>query len=190
MRILSLVLLGALFGQAQAAWKLDNGASSLFFVSTKNEHITETHSFKELTGELSDGGALIVSVALASVDTGIGVRDTRMKEKLFKVADVPTATLTASLDPRLLKMAEGKSIVTQVEAELTLNDTKASVPIEVRVSKLDDRSLLATTTKPVVLNANQFDLGDGIRVLQDLAGLASISLSVPVTFSVVFSPAS
>lgn len=189
MRILSLVLFGAMFGQAQAAWKLDSDASSLFFVSTKNEHITETHKFTGLTGDLSDSGVLSVTVELASVDTGIGIRDTRMKEELFKVADLPSATLTASLDPRLLKLAEGKSVVTQVNGELMLNNSKVSVPIDVQVSKLDDRSLLATTIKPIVLNANQFDLGPGVGILKDLAGLASISLSVPVTFSVVFSPA-
>ena len=38
----------------------------------------------------------------------------------------------------------------------------------------------------MIVSAGDFGLGEGIEVLRDVAGLASISAAVPVTFNLVF----
>ena len=64
---------------AQAAWQLSADESSLTFVTTKATHVAEVHSFKSLTGSVDEQGRVAVSVALASVDTLIPIRDERMR---------------------------------------------------------------------------------------------------------------
>ncbi|MFV0275687.1 MAG: hypothetical protein ACK5HY_00645, partial [Parahaliea sp.] len=49
--------------------------------------------------------------------------------------------------------------------------------------------LRVVTTRPVVVNAGDFDLVKGIEALRQVAGLKTISTAVPVTFSLVFSEA-
>ena len=171
---------------AYADWKLDNDKSSLNFISTKNQHISETHKFGTLSGTLSDQGKLNVTVSLSSVETGIGIRDQRMRDILFKVADIPSASLKAQIPGKLLSATVGSSSRKSIDATFIINGQSQTVNVPVQVTKLADNALLATSIEPVVLNAAQFKLDDGVAALQKLAGLAGISLAVPVTFSVTF----
>jgi hypothetical protein len=43
-----------------------------------------------------------------------------------------------------------------------------------------------TTIVPIVVSASQLNLQPGIEALREIAGLPSISYSVPVTFSLTF----
>ncbi|PTB84602.1 YceI family protein, partial [Pseudidiomarina aestuarii] len=52
------------------------------------------------------------------------------------------------------------------------------------VTRLDADELLVTTTSPVLINANTFKFSAGVEQLRTIAGLNSIDLVVPVTFSV------
>ena len=49
---------------------------------------------------LGADGAARVEIDLASVNTGVEIRDERMREIFFQVADFPSATVTAQLDPQ------------------------------------------------------------------------------------------
>lgn len=42
---------------------------------------------------------------------------------------------------------------------------------------------MVTSAQPVIINATDYGLTDGINKLRDLAGLPSISYAVPVTFT-------
>lgn len=184
-RLLS-VLLMTVCSTAYADWKLDNEQSSLNFISTKNQHISETHSFGQLAGTLSDDGNLKVKVTLSSVDTGIEIRDQRMRDMLFKVADIPSATLSAKIDKSLLKAEVGQSTFSKVDATFHVNGKSVTMPVSIQVTKLAGNALLATTTAPVLINATSFGLDGGVAALQKIAGLAGISLTVPLTFNVTF----
>ena len=189
MRTSGLVLLASLLcgtGSAFADWKLDNNQSRLHFISTKNEHVSEVHQFKKLEGQLGETGNLNIQVDLASVDTGIAIRDDRMKKHLFNLVELPSATLTATLPKALMSLKEGQSRTFDLDTTLMINGVSLPQKMEVQVSKLANDSLLATTTKPVLINAAGVKLQGGVGVLQKMAGLSSISLTVPLTFSVVF----
>ena len=186
MKKLLCTMLLAASGSAFADWSLDNNQSSLNFISTKNQHVSETHSFGVLSGTLNDAGKLSVKVTLDSVNTGIPIRDQRMKDILFKVADIPSATLKADIDSKLLKTPLGKSVQADIQAQFIVNDKSVTLPVSLQVTKLADDALLATTTKPVLLSAKDFALDSGVEALQKIAGLAGISLTVPVTFNVTF----
>ncbi|MEW9797742.1 YceI family protein [Alteromonas sp. CYL-A6] len=178
--------LGATF-PAAADWMLNDDASALHFMTTKNAQVSEVHQFHSLSGSVTDDGALTVSVDLASVDTAIDIRNTRMKEMLFQVADFPHATFTASLPESMTALESGDTETGTVDGTLTLHGEAVPVSFQVRASKLNDTTMVVSTVAPTLIKAKSFGLSDGVMALQNIAGLNSITTTVPLTFSVVFS---
>jgi polyisoprenoid-binding protein YceI len=171
---------------ANAHWMLIEDESSLSFVSTKNQHISETHQFKTLKGEFSPEGKLQVEIDLASIDSGIEIRDTRMREKLFLVDKFPAANLTAQLPDSVLTLAKGSSIAVTLPAELSIMGISKTINVTVQVTRKADNGIVATSTQPILISAANFGLTSGVEILQKLAGLSSIGLTVPVNFNLVF----
>ncbi len=168
-----------------AQWQVDADASSLHFVTTKNAQVTEVHRFEALSGSLDEQGKLTVKVPLNSVNTNIKIRDTRMQEKLFEITKFPDATYTAMVPTSLMDIESGEVIQGEVEGSLELHGKKAPATFNVTVSR-SDNMLTVTTVSPTVIDARTFDLGAGVETLQSIAKLSSITMSVPVTFSVTF----
>ncbi|WP_088331177.1 YceI family protein [Lacimicrobium sp. SS2-24] len=185
MKIIS--LFGFLFisTSALANWQLSEAQSSLSFLSTKNDQITEISHFRRFSGSLSDSGELKVTIDLMSVDTKIEIRDTRMQEHLFKL--FPKAHLRAQVPQSALTMAPGSTQTLQLEASLELNTKTKSLPMQVQITRLTNGDFVATTVEPVLVSAIEFGLTDGIKKLREIAGLSSIDLIIPVTFNAVFS---
>lgn len=166
-----------------AGWQIDNAQSQLNFISIKKENVAEVHRFGDLSGKMDDNGQFELAIALESVNTGIQIRDSRMRSFLFNVAEFPKARLTANLSPSFIdNLTVGQSELTMVKAELSLHDQKQTLNIDVLVTKVSESSLLVVSASPVVLNAADFDLVQGVEKLRDLAGLPSISHAVPVSF--------
>ncbi|NMH60774.1 YceI family protein [Alteromonas ponticola] len=170
---------------AFAQWQIDPDASSLHFVSTKNAQVHEVHRFDTLSGTLEKNGDLTVNVPLNSVNTNIAIRDTRMQEMLFEVASFPNATFSAMVPAALLNIESGGIIRGEVEGTLELHGTTALVSFDVSVARNEDM-ITVTTVSPTIVDATTFNLGAGVEALQKVASLSSITLSVPVTFSVTF----
>lgn len=180
---LSLVALTMLASTAQAEWVVDNAASRLSFVSTKAGAVAEVHRFTSLAGRVDDRGNVEITISLASVDTLIPVRDERLRELLFETASFPTATLTAKVDPAFVAgLAPGVSRELKVEAMLNLHGQQGPVALDLVVARLGGERLLVTTREPVVVNAAQVGLTEGVERLRAIAQLPSISPSVPVSF--------
>lgn len=179
-----------LAGTASAQWELDNDNSSLNFISIKNGGTAESHRFDSLMGYVGEDGAVQLGVDLASVDTQIGIRDERMRKLLFETTQFSFANVTGEVDPALLKTLEpGTVVTTDIELELSLHGQEASVSAPVVVINEAGDSLRVISSRPVLVNAKDFDLIDGIAALQKVAGLDSIDTVVPVTFHLVFKPA-
>jgi polyisoprenoid-binding protein YceI len=169
---------------ASAHWMLVEGESNLSFVSTKNQHISEIQEFKTLKGEFNP--ELQVEIELSSIDSGIGIRDTRMREKLFLVDKFPTARLTAQLPDSVLTLLKGNSILVTLPAELSIMGISKTISATVQVTRKADDGIVATSTQPILISAADFGLTSGIEILQKLAGLSGIGLTVPVNFNLVF----
>lgn len=184
----SLVLLAACSQPAaQGDWVLDGSASRLNFVSIKAGDVAETHRFTDLSGSVAPGGEAELVIDLASVDTGIGIRDERMREHFFEVADFPQARITARIDlSTLAELAPGERTTLAVDATLDLHGASVPLAADVVVTDLNGTRVLVESAAPVALHVGDFGLGDGLAALQDLAGLPSITPVTPVTFSLVF----
>lgn len=173
--------------QAFADWSLVNSQSQLSFLSTKKSQVTELHKFKQLSGKVSDLGQVEIQIDLNSVDTQIPIRNQRMQEFLFETTKFATAELTAQLKPALLKsLAAGSAEQISLKAELNLHGHKQNIDVQAIVFKQANNDLKVISTQPILLQASQFDLVNGLNKLQELAGLPSITYTVPVTFSLEF----
>jgi polyisoprenoid-binding protein YceI len=169
-----------------ANWQLSNQDSTLNFISTKNQHLSEGHQFLRLSGTLNKAGKLDVVVDLASVETGIPIRNQRMQEFLFEVKSTPQATITTQVPDAILKMKSGETSSMTLQSVISIKGVSANYPVQVRITKTHDGSFVATSTQPILVQAHKHGLVSGIEKLQALASLSSIGFTVPVTFSVVF----
>jgi hypothetical protein len=181
-------LLAALFAlPAQAAWQLDGESSRLTFVTTKVTNVAEVNRFRSLRGSVGDDGKVQLQVPLETVDSGIPLRDERLRKQLFEVEKFASAQIGAQLDiAPLLTLAAGAQMELRLPLTVTLHGHSQSYSSELLVTRLDDRRFQVVTLAPLLLNAEDFGLAAGIEALRQLAGLKTISLAVPVSAVLIF----
>ncbi len=188
-KLIRLMLLTA-FGTptvCSADWILDNDASTLSFTSTKAGTVAEVHTFGGLAGSIGPDGEASLLIDLDSVDTAIGIRDERMRELLFETSEYAVATVALTLAPDQLDgLAPGQRESAAVEAELQLHGVARPLTAQVSVARLGEERLLVATEVPLIINADDVGLAEGVERLRAIAGLSSISPAVPVTFVLVF----
>ena len=180
-----LFTLSLLSSSAFADFVVDNQQSRVFFISTKNINVSETHHFKQIEGTLSDAGKFSLDINLASVETGIEIRNTRMQEQLFKTDTFPKANVTATLPAEVLAMAKGETLHVTLPATLNLMGIDKALNLDVVINKNYKQQYVVTSAQPVLISAADVGLQGGVEILQKLAGLSSISLTVPVSFNLV-----
>ncbi|MCF2858909.1 YceI family protein [Pseudoalteromonas sp. SMS1] len=181
------LLIGTLCFTSQlvSAWQLDNNQSDLSFTSVKLNSIAENHHFKQLSGHISAAGQLQIELDLVSIESLIPIRNERMKKMLFNVEKFPMATITADLKPWLGQLKDGIQIVKALPVTLNLHGKSVVLNLDVVVNKAG-KVLQVTPQRAVLINSRDFGLQDGIESLRKIAGLDSISHSVPVTFNLIF----
>lgn len=186
--IIMIVLFMLLSPYAFSEWKVDSGLSSVSFITIKKKDTAEIHHFKEVNGQLSDSGEFKFVVDLNSVDTSNELRDQRMREILFNTIDFPEVTLAAQLDGKAISTLQaGDAQVIVTEASVNLHGQSQSVKIEALAVRSGDK-LIVASSKPVVINAAEFDLAKGVEKLRELAKLPAISHAVPINFVLVLTP--
>ncbi len=169
------------------AYSLDAGRSSLHFVSTKNVHAVETHSFSGLSGSITSTGSATLRIDLDSVETGIDIRNQRMRNLLFETGTFAEASVALQVDmARLQDLAAGAVEKQDISAILNLHGIEAIVDTEVAVTRISADTLLVQNTAPLVINAGDYDLSNGVDALKDIANLTVISYAVPVNFTLFF----
>jgi polyisoprenoid-binding protein YceI len=173
------------------AWQIDNTQSMLSFVTTKAGQpgvaaITEVQSFKRFSGALNAQGQIRFVVDLASVDTGVEIRDERLRTMLFNVKATPTATFIAQIDPSTLReLSAGGARDLDLAGQLSLAGQSQPVTAKVRVARQGAHAISVTTRAPIVVNASDYGLRAGVDALREVMGLSLVSAAAPVSFMLV-----
>jgi len=170
-------LLPLLSFSAFADWQLQEPQSSVTFVSTKQTHFREVHQIQKFDVEVQNQKDVVIKLDLSSVESGIPIRNERMQKMLFDVADFRFASLKFTLPESLDSITKAKQM--QLKANLTIKDKTVPVSLDILITK-SHGEVVATLLKPVIIQAAQFGLKEGIDALQKIAGLKSIGYSVPV----------
>ncbi len=172
---------------AWADWQLAGEQSSLGFVSLKNVDVAEAHRFTGLSGWIADDGDFRLTIDAASVDTKIPIRDERMREHVLNAAEYPYAKVEGSIDGSLLDdLAVGQTARLEVRAELRFRGQATPLAVTVQVSRAAEEALQVVSVAPILLSARTLGIVDGVEALREIAGLESISMAVPVYFSLRF----
>ncbi|PUA27213.1 MAG: carbohydrate-binding protein [Cellvibrio sp. 79] len=170
-----------------AAWTLSTTDSYLNFITTKNTHNVEVHNFTGLSGDISSGGVATLTIDLNSVNTGVALRDQRMKDLLFETATYPTATITLTVPSTVISsLAIGQDKATDISASLNLHGATGTIATKVSVQKLSNSRIIVQTLAPVLVKAETYNLTAGVEALRAAVNIASISVAVPVDFALVF----
>lgn len=172
---------------AQAAWELDGAASSFYYVTSKASAVSEANSFTGLSGAISDAGAASLAINLASVDTGIDIRNERMRDIVFQVAQFMEATVSVPVDAAALTaLAVGDSMTGTYTATVSLHGINQEMAADLKVVKLADDSIQVSTVRPLIVGAAAFGLAEEVEQLRVIANLASINPNIVVNFTLVY----
>lgn len=168
-------------------WTLNTTYSYLNFATTKNTHNLEVHNFSGISGDISSTGMATLTIDLNTVNTGVALRDQRMRDLLFETATNPTATVTVTVPATLISgLAIGQVSQTDVTASLNLHGVTANISTRVSVQKLTASRLVVQSLPPVLVKAETYNLASGVEALRAAVGIASINASVPVDFALVY----
>ncbi len=143
--------------------------------------------FLVLHGKVDRNGAAQVEVELESVNSGIPLRDERMRNQLFEIKTFPEALISTQINLQPINdLAPGAQLELRLPLSVTLHGKTHTYNAELLATRLDDRRFQVVTLEPLVLRAEDFELVPGVTALRNAAGLASISLAVPVGAVLIF----
>lgn len=173
--------------QADAQWDLDLTQSELRFTSLKKSHVLESHRLALQAGSVDISGHAEVDLDLSTVDTGIEIRDERLKEHLFEVSLYPRATVSTEFSQASLEaLTQHGSSISEIEFNLDLHGVEQQVSALTQVSCINAETVWVSSAQPLQIKAADFGLTDGVRTLAELAGLDSIPEFSHVDFNLVF----
>jgi polyisoprenoid-binding protein YceI len=176
------VMLGCT-GLAQADWAtLDSANSTVSYVSIKLNEISEVHSFNAVSGSISDSEKVSIQIEAASINSGIEIRDDRMREFLFAVTDYPEITISANIDINAIPSGVTRM---QFPAIVTIKNIELPITVDAFVS-LGPSAVTVSSATPVIVSTGQAGLSEGVAQLSELAGGIVIGSSVPVSFFLSF----
>jgi polyisoprenoid-binding protein YceI len=173
------------------AYRVDAAQSQLQFVTLKAGQagvggVAEVQKFTRFTGGVDAAGAVVLEIDLASVDTGVPIRDDRMRTMLFNVAANPNARFSANVDPGLVKgLAIGGAIDVDAAGQLRLAGQSRDVKAPLRVARLSTGALQVSTRSPLVVDLSGFGLKPGVEALREIMGLNFLAASAPVSLNLV-----
>lgn len=186
--VVALSLMALSPGLAHAAgWTVKSDQSRVSYVTVKADTIAESNYFKQVSGTVSEDGTARITIPLDSVETRADSRNERMRQFLFETMKFPDAVITAKLDMAdLHKLKVGEREEMTLKAEVGMHGKTLDIEPDVFVTRVGPRGVTVETAEPVIVEAFDFDMEQGLAKLKDLAGLPSITPAVAVSFSLMF----
>jgi outer membrane protein OmpA-like peptidoglycan-associated protein/polyisoprenoid-binding protein YceI len=193
--LLASALIAAAFGvcaaHAQDAlsqdWALDPGQSHVWMQTNKLDNVIERHQFTGLDGAVSHDGSARLKIDLNTLDTGIDLRNVRMRFVLFETFKYPTAEITAQLDKSKLQgLSDRKPVRYPLTLNVNLHGIVRQIDSVVWITRTSATTVSVTTADPIIVPVESFDFAKGVAKLSDAMGGIKIVPSASITFELVF----
>lgn len=182
-----LLLLGSQAASAAPNWTLDPTASVLTYQSVKKNTIVETNKIRNIAGTLSSAGDAKVTFDLNSVDTGVDLRNVRMRFLFFETFKFPTAELTAKVDPAAFAdLATKRRVKATLPFRLNLHGVDKDLEASIVVTMISDNMVSVASEAPVAVHVEDFGLLPNVDKLQQAANVTNIVPTASVSFDFVF----
>jgi outer membrane protein OmpA-like peptidoglycan-associated protein/polyisoprenoid-binding protein YceI len=168
-------------------WILDPSRSHVYMQTEKREGIIEKHQFTAVEGNVSRDGDATVRIDLNSLDTGVDLRNVRMRFLLFETYKFPYAEITARLDKAKLQELTTRSRITYpLTLRVNMHGIVREIQTSVSIARTSNATMEVATIEPIMVTAESFDFIKGIGKLADAMGGIRIVPSSPVSFDLVF----
>ena len=168
-------------------WILDPKLSHVYMQSVKANAVFETHQFTSVEGNVGRNGHASIKIDLASLETGIDVRDVRMRFLMFETFKFPYATITANLDkPRLQALATETRIAYPMIFTLDMRGFQNQIKADVWVTRVSESTISVATIKPIIVTTDSVGLTANLAKLMDVIGGTQIASGASITFDLVF----
>ena len=175
---------GSLF---EPGWTLQPDASTVRFQSVKNLTKVESSGFAQYQGKIDPDGAAEIRIFLDSVDTKIDLRNVRMRFLFFETFEFPEAVISTKIDPAALAdLSTLRRKIIPLTFDLQLHGVTKSLETEVAVTLVGEDIVAVSSTAPISIATNDFNLDGGIKKLEEAANVAIVP-SATVTFDFLFS---
>lgn len=177
---------GAQAGPFGTGWTMDPEASTLTFQSIKNGSKVETSQFASYQGAIDADGSAEIRIQLDSVDTGVDLRNVRMRFLFFETFKHPEAVVTASIDPGAIADLPAKRRMTiPLDYQLDLHGITQTLTVPTVVTLITEDQVSVASQTPISLDVALFGLEEGVKKLQDAANVTIVPSS-SVSFDLVF----
>lgn len=185
--VVGLLVFAPQTASAAPDWTLDPSASVLTYQSVKKNTIVETNKIRNITGTLSSAGDAKISFDLNSVDTGVDLRNVRMRFLFFETFTYPTAEVTAKVDPAAFAdLPTKRRVKTTLPFHLNLHGVSKDLEASVVVTMISDTQVSVASEAPVAVHVEDFGLLPNIDKLQQAANVTNIVPTASVSFDFVF----
>jgi len=172
-------------------WVLDPHQSHLYLQTEKGDHIVEKHEFTAIEGRVSRDGDATLKIDLGSLETGIDLRNVRMRFLLFETFKFPSAEITAKLDKaKLAALPSAKRISYTLPVRVNLHGISKDFDVPVSIARVNDTTVTVSTIKPVEVSAETFDFTRGLAKLSDAQNGIHIVPSAAISFDLTFASGS
>jgi OmpA-OmpF porin, OOP family len=172
---------------AASPWTLDPASSSLKYQSVKKITVIETNQIRNLSGTIEPNGAASVSIDLNSVETGIDIRNVRMRFLFFETFKYPTATVATQVDPAAFAdLPTKRRLKLKLPFTLDLHGFKKDLQADVVVTMISDTMVSVASDGPIEIKAEDFGLGPAIEKLERAGDVTNIVPIGSVSFDFVF----
>jgi OOP family OmpA-OmpF porin len=169
------------------AWRLNASASHLYMQSVKQNKLFETHEFVALEGTIGKNGKARINIYLGSLETGVDLRDVRMRFLLFETFKFPKAEITATLDRTALQgLLKATRLKYLLKFKLSLHGIEKELEALVVVTRVINNAVSVATIKPIIITAADFGLTAGIARLAEAARGIKIAPAASISFDLVF----
>ena len=175
------------FASTQAQYSLDSEVSAVSFATIKLQYVVESAVIDRLSGNIDHAGKASVTIPIANIQTGIGIRNQRLNTLFFDSEAYPNAAVSVQL-PESIFAEEFVTKQLDLGALVSLFGTEKTLSFKVNVIKTED-VLVVSTVQPTIVSGNTFGIpSDNLVALAKTVGGIAISDTVPVSFSLVFTP--
>ncbi len=169
---------------SNVAMNIDTNNSNINFATIKKQYIVEPATVENVQGGINNG-ELLITASLDSIDTMVGIRNDRLKNIYFKIAQHPNISIKANLAKEMLDIT-GVKRIKDVAFEVMLYGKVKTLKADV-IASTTYKGLLVATTQPIIVRASDFGIpADNLTALAKTVGGIALSPTVPVNFVLSF----
>ena len=168
-------------------WLLNPKLSNVYMQTVKANAVFETHQFAAVEGNVGKEGDVSIRIDLASLETGIDVRDVRMRFLMFETFKYPHALITAKLDKDKVRAISSETrIAYPLAFTLDMHGVKQEMKAQVWITRIGDTTVSVSTIQPIVVTTDSVGLSKNLAKLIEVIGGTPIASAASITFDLVF----